>query len=189
MKCFSVILALLVLLLAAAAVFVYSGAYNVSAISRESNWLAWLLRTAREQSVHRNAEGIIPPPLSNPELVRLGFRHYDEMCVICHGAPGIAPGEAHDGLNPKPPHLDQAAKAMSPAELFWVVKNGIKMTGMPAWGPTHSDELIWAMVAFVRQLPEMNAAQYLALRKQAENSHESNDEHEHSGTPAHQHAH
>ena len=67
------------------------------------------------------------------------------------------------GLNPSPPDLAEAALEMSPAELFWVTKNGIKMTGMPAWGVTHDDDAIWPVVAFITKLPELDATQYQAL--------------------------
>jgi len=122
-----------------------------------------------KRSVKRRAEGITPSKdfvLTDPATIRIGFNHYREMCIICHGAPGVKPREAHAGLNPQPPLLAaKLVKGMSPAELFWVIKNGIKMTGMPAWGPTHSDDQIWAIVAFVKQLPTLTAADYRAMQQ------------------------
>ena len=109
------------------------------------------------------------------------------MCVMCHGAPGIEAGEAREGLNPQPPLLAKVKDLVTdpPGELFWVIKNGIKMTGMPAWGPTHSDEKIWAMVAFVRKLPNLSAEEYKVMQQQLSGSdrdhdHGHDDDHAHS---------
>jgi len=147
--------------------FVYSGIYDVSATSQDSGLFRWALETTRERSIDRRGEDIVPPggqELEKPEVVQAGFDHYDEMCVTCHGAPGVEPGEARAGLSPKPPLLAKVAGDIPSGELFWVIKHGIKMTGMPAWGPTHSDDKIWAIVAFVRKLPGMSAAEYRAMR-------------------------
>ena len=180
------ILTIIVVIILAVAVgifFIYSGTYNVAATSEDSTVMHWLLETTRDQSIERRAEGVIPPAegvLTNPQTLRVGFEHYNEMCVVCHGAPGVNPGEAREGLNPKPPLLAKVAKDSSTQELFWVIKHGIKMTGMPAWGPTHSDDKIWAMVAFVKTLPGLSPAQYKAMQQQAEASdHHHDDDHAH----------
>ena len=149
--------------------FIYSGSYNVAATSKDPAFLNWILKTTREHSIDSRYGEITPPDksfLANPKTLRVGFDHYNEMCIVCHGAPGIEPGEARAGLNPRPPILSKVVKDMPDQELFWVIKNGIKMTGMPAWGPTHSDDKIWAMVAFVKTLPNMTPAQYKALQAQ-----------------------
>jgi mono/diheme cytochrome c family protein len=82
------------------------------------------------------------------------------MCVSCHGSPGLEETEVSVGLNPAAPYLVKVAKEIDPNKLFWIIKNGIKMTGMPAWGKTHSDEKIWAIVAFVKKLPNMTVEEY-----------------------------
>ena len=82
------------------------------------------------------------------------------MCAQCHGAPGRAPDAVAKGLNPEPPDFAQNADQWSPAELFWITRNGIKMTGMPAWGATHADEELWAVVAFLMELPRLDARTY-----------------------------
>jgi mono/diheme cytochrome c family protein len=87
--------------------------------------------------------------------------------------------EIHKGLQPEPPELYEGLDEWKPNELFWIVKNGVKMTGMPAWGPTHSDEKIWAIVAFLEKLPHMNAAQYKAMDKQAGPAGEDEHDHDH----------
>lgn len=164
------LLILIVFVLLGGLVFIYSGVYNIAATSKDPALLRWALHTTMERSVERRADTVKLPTdsvLSDPATINTGFRHYNEMCILCHGAPGVKPGEAHAGLNPEPPALAKHAEEMSPGELFWVIKNGIKMTGMPAWGPTHSDADIWAMVAFIKTLPDMTPAHYKALQEAA----------------------
>ncbi|HLW74694.1 MAG TPA: cytochrome c, partial [Gammaproteobacteria bacterium] len=116
-------------------------------------------------SIHARLDAITVPVLTDPVMVEQGFDHYHEMCEGCHLAPGIEDSELRSGLNPQPPLLYKTVPHSSPAELFWTVKNGIKMTGMPAWGVTHDDAKIWAIVAFLEQLPKMTPEQYQAMAK------------------------
>jgi mono/diheme cytochrome c family protein len=162
-RIFTTAVILLVLLLGGGLLFIYSGIYNVAATSRDPAIVRWILSTTMDHSVERRGAEVVSPgdlSLSDPRTLEVGFEHYNEMCTGCHGAPGVEPGEAHDGLNPKPPNLAESAQDMSPGELFWVIKHGVKMTGMPAWGPTHSDAKIWAMVAFVKKLPQITPSDY-----------------------------
>ena len=117
----------------------------------------------------------------------MGFEHYQEMCVTCHGAPGVDRSEIGKGLNPHAPNLSKSTGDMSDAELYWVLKNGIKMTGMPSFGKTHSEEQLWAMVSFVKKLPEMTEEQYqtyVSAHPEGEGmemeEHEHQHEHEHN---------
>src|SRR3546814_3659258 len=96
-------------------------------------------------------------------MVQKGGRYFQKGCQTCHGAPGVARSEIGQGLRPSPPDLSEHARNWSPAELFWIVKNGLKMTGMPAWRPTHSDEDLWAIVAFLMKLPQLSAEEYRAI--------------------------
>lgn len=166
-------------------IFIYTGSYNVAATSRDNAVLRWILETTREESIDRRAENVKAPSesaMQDPQTLRIGFEHYNEMCIVCHGAPGIEPGEAREGLNPEPPLLAKVAGEISSRELFWVIKNGIKMTGMPAWGPTHGDDKIWAMVAFVKKLPELTPEQYKAMQQQAGMKEHTDDHHGHGHT-------
>ena len=118
--------------------FAYSGSYDVSAGSSHSSIVTWLLSTTAHASIERRAKEIEVPDLSDEALARAGVNDFNGMCAGCHGAPGRDPEAMGQGLNPLPPNLAESAAEMSPAELFWVTKNGIKMTGMPAWGVTHA---------------------------------------------------
>ncbi len=93
-------------------------------------------------------------------MINDGFIQYDSMCAMCHGAPGLPESVLHQGLYPEPPELYEEDDEWSASELFWLTKNGIKMSGMPAYGPTHSDEEIWAIVAFLQVLPNLTESDY-----------------------------
>lgn len=150
-----------------ALVLLYSGIYNVAATRAHFAPVAWAMTTLMEHSVRDYASEITPPPPPDSSQVMTGFEHFESMCVTCHGAPGQDRSEIGQGLLPEPPELSEEAEEWSRAELFWIVKHGIKMTGMPAFGPTHDDETIWGIVAFVEKLPEMSAAEYEAYRAAA----------------------
>ena len=158
----TILLTILVLLVIGAGL-VFSGSIDVGADTPHSRLAQWLLSTARARSVASAARGIESVDLEDPALIAMGAAHYVEMCTQCHLAPGMKDSETRTGLNPQPPDLTQGTGRMKDAELFWIVKHGIRMTGMPAWGLTHSDRMIWAMVAFVKKLPTMTPEQYEAL--------------------------
>ena len=131
----------LVLLVAGLVGLAYSGLPSVAASADEPGTLRWLLQTTRQHSVARHAAQIAVPDLSQGELVTAGAADFDAMCAHCHGGPGREPFVAAGDMSPPPPDLAPVAGRRSPAELFWVIKHGIRMTGMPAWGATHSDAL------------------------------------------------
>jgi mono/diheme cytochrome c family protein len=147
-------------------IFIYSGIYNVSAIKPETGISKWVLETTSDNSVEHHAKGIKVPDLTDSEMIKEGFIHYKEMCQSCHGAPGQKETELAKGLNPPAPDLSESGQEMSAEELFWVTKNGIKMTGMPAWGKTHSDDKIWAIVAALKKLHETSAGEYDSYTKE-----------------------
>jgi mono/diheme cytochrome c family protein len=163
---------LFVLLVALAFTLIYTGAYDVSAARPEGSLTRWALSTMMEHSVKRHADDIVVPSLDDSALVSVGYDHYSEMCVSCHGSPAGGQSEAGRGLNPPAPDLSQTAKTWRPADLYWILKNGIKMTGMPAFGPTHDERELWGIVAFVQKLREMSPEKYKAFSSEATNSEE-----------------
>lgn len=171
------------LVFAAAVCIAYSGWIDVAATHEHISGVEWFLRTTQEHSVEARAEHIEVPPLTDPAMIDEGFEHFHSMCVECHGAPGIPPGELGQGLNPAPPALHRGKR--DAAEEFWVVKNGIRMTGMPSFGKTHSDHKIWEIVAFLQQLPSLNASAYAARVRQAGLPAHAGAEHEESGEHPH----
>jgi mono/diheme cytochrome c family protein len=163
-RAFIPILVVLAVVAAGLVGFVYSGWYDVGADVSESGFMRWLLHTTMERSVATRAAQVGPAPdLEDPARIRIGAEHYKEMCVQCHLAPGVDSTEMRTGLNPKPPRLESAAPHLSDQALFWVIKHGVRMTAMPAWGKTHADHEIWALVAFLRRLPGMTARQFRTL--------------------------
>lgn len=151
-----------------ALIFIYSGIYDVSAIRPETGIPRWVLNTTMENSVEHYSEGIKAPNLNDSSLIREGIAHYKEMCEICHDAPGKEESELAKGLNPHAPNLVRAGIHLDPVEMFWITKNGIRMTGMPAWGLTHSDDKIWAIVAAVKKLHDMPPQVYDSIQMESD---------------------
>ena len=157
----------LLALIGAAAVAIYAGLYNIAADVPHTQPVYWLLETIRERSVEAGARDIIlPNDLKDPNRISRGAGQYADMCSGCHLAPGMKRTEISQGLYPRAPELRRKT-TLTPEEQFWVVKHGLKMTGMPAWGVTHDDDLLWDVVAFVRKLPELTPEQYETLVKNA----------------------
>jgi hypothetical protein len=142
--------------------------------------------------VERRASEIDVPNLDDEPLVLAGINDFAAMCAGCHGAPGQQPEAMGQGLNPPAPDLAESAAHMTPAELFWVTKNGIKMTGMPAWGATHEDAALWPVVAFMTGLPELDGTSYrrlLASTKGVGHHGVEEDDHRMAASGAHEHDH
>jgi mono/diheme cytochrome c family protein len=145
--------------------FAFSGMYQAGADVPHWSITRYAIGMIREHAIEHRVADIKPPSLDDPAMVRLGARHYAEMCTGCHLAPGMGHSELRDGLNPRPPDLTRFAP--DPAEAFWVIKHGLKMTAMPAWGATHDDHTIWAIVAFLQKQPRMSADEFHALTANA----------------------
>ena len=136
----------------------WSGGYDVGADAPHSRPVYALLEYARERSVAVRARELRPPALDDPERIRQGAGNYEAMCAGCHLAPGRGPSELSRGLYPAPPDLSR--HEVDPAQAFWTIKHGIKASGMPAWGASMDDAHLWNLVAFLRRLPRMDAAEY-----------------------------
>jgi cytochrome c1 len=163
----AVVAALLLLAAAALLIVIHGGLYDVSATRQHTAPLFWVLEETMRTAVRRRAAGIVAPELTDPKLVQRGFLLHRESCVQCHGAPGVAPGDAGKGLLPVPNNLAQTGSEWSAAEIYWVTKNGLKMTGMPAWGMRYTDDDLWAIVAFVKRMPRLTAGAYAEMDERA----------------------
>jgi mono/diheme cytochrome c family protein len=158
----SVSLMVVIALLAVAfVVFVYSGIYNIGADDHHSKLVFGVIKTLRDRSIELRSAKLSVPNLDDPDLVLKGAEHYAEMCKQCHLAPGIKDAEVRLGMYPQPPDLSQIR--IEPKAAFWVIKHGIKMSAMPAWGSSHDDAAIWSMVAFLQKLPDMSPEQYKSI--------------------------
>jgi len=152
---------LCIVAIAGVAAFVWSGVYNIGADAHHTKPVLALMQALRERSIEHHAENIVLPNLDDPQLILKGAGQYAAMCTGCHLAPGMAENEMRPGLYPQPPEL--ARRRLDPREAFWVIKHGIKMSAMPAWGGSHDDPTIWSMVAFLQKLPGMTPAEYKAI--------------------------
>ena len=160
--------------------YAYSGTFDVAADQPHTAFAQWLLQTTRERSIATRSNGIAAPPLDAPALIGQGANEYAEMCAGCHLAPGMEDTELRQGLNPAAPELAKR-EGTPPAQEFWIIKPGIKMTAMPAWGKTHDDTTIWSIVAFLQKLPTLTPQQYAEMTSNAEAAHEEHEHmHEHS---------
>jgi mono/diheme cytochrome c family protein len=154
------VLILILLGVAGFAAFVYSGAFNVAATNRHWSATYWLLETARVRSIKMHAAGIVVPDgFDDQAKVVAAVDHFSAHCAVCHGAPGAERGELAAGMYPKPPDLADVSKRFTPAELFWILKNGIKMSGMPSMSED-GDDMLWATVGFLEKLPGMTPDDY-----------------------------
>lgn len=176
MKTFKTLLIMAVLGAVAGAGFIYSGAYPMAA--DEPHWplTVKLIETLRERSIAARTKGIEVPKLDDPQLIAEGAEHYVPMCSGCHLGPGTEDTEIRMGLYPQPPKLAEHAHGESHSNMdmsamaarqFWIIKHGLKMTGMPAWGASHDDKAIWGLVAFLQQLPEMSPGEFASLSEAA----------------------
>lgn len=154
-----VVLAFLSLLIIG--LFIWSGLYNIGADDTHTRPVYSVLQTLRERSIAARANDLQLPDLADPARIKQGAGNYNAMCTGCHLGPGMTETELSKGLYPAPPDLTQ--HMVDPREAFWVIKHGIKASGMPAWGKSMDDEYIWNMAAFLQTLPKLNAEQYQAL--------------------------
>jgi len=165
MKIFLSFIGLLAILGAiAAAVFFLGGYYNIAGSAGEPGFVKWLLATVRDASIGRHATDRSPASLNDPATVQAGARAFSQHgCPTCHGGPGVEWAKFADGLRPEPADLKEIANESSPAELFWVIKNGVYMTGMPSFGAIEvPDQEIWSIAAFIKKLPSVTEEDYKA---------------------------
>lgn len=141
----------------------WSGVYDVAASRGHWPITDYFLRFGMENSVRARAPDIQPPPLDDPNRIRLGAAHFHSGCAYCHGAPGnpISPISHH--MLPPPPDLTKGVGEWTDQELFWLVKHGLKYTGMPGWPSQQRDDEVWTLVAFLRRLPGLDVQSYRAL--------------------------
>ena len=179
-------LAMLLLILLIAAGVALGGFYPVAASKSDPPGVGWVLEETMEHGVKASAKGLNAPKLSQADVLE-GGSHFKGMCQACHGGPGAEPEEFAAGMNPKPPNLAEAGQEWTVPEIFWIAKNGIRMSAMPAFGKTDEDDELWKIAAFVKQLPKVSAAKYAALPNAHE--HGMHEEHEHKGGDNHEHSH
>jgi len=168
MKNLPTVLITLVVVALAGLGYVYSGVFDIAADQPHGDLAHWVAETTRERSIAVRSIGIDVPELDVPELIAQGAQEYAQMCAGCHLAPGVDDNEFRQGLYPPAPELaehrhEQGDSRVATAQQFWIVKHGIKMSAMPAWGITHDDATIWSIVAFLQKLPELTPEHYARM--------------------------
>jgi len=159
-----------------AGAFAWSGLYDIGADDHHTRPVFAILQTLRDRSIRSRSEGLTVPNLDDPQLILKGAGQYAAMCTGCHLSPGVDDTELRAGMYPQPPNLSRGH--VDPKEAFWVIKHGIKMSAMPAWGIAgHDDATIWSMVAFLEKLPGMSPAEYRAIVAKAPPDEDMGDDH------------
>ena len=145
-----------------AGVFFFGGYHNVAATAEEPSIVKWMLAQIRSSSVARHATPSPPMSLDDPATVRAGARAYSVRgCPACHGAPGVNWEKFSEGMRPYPPDLKEVAKQRDAQQLFWVIRNGINMSGMPGFALIQvPDQELWSIAAFVKKLEAVSEADY-----------------------------
>jgi cytochrome c553 len=167
-KLIGLLLAGAVALVVGAIAFAWSGVGDIAASQGHYLFVERFLEFGMRNAVARHAKGIeAPANLDDPNLIRLGAAHFHRGCAFCHGAPGIPVNPIARHMLPAPPDLAVSMRPWNEGELFWIVKHGFKYTGMPGWVAIEREDEIWAVVAFLRRLSEIDAERYkdLALGK------------------------
>lgn len=156
----------LVLLGAAALATIYFGLFDTTATTPHNPIVDWAAHTTFIRSVRRRTanEGIRAPAAFTPEQVRAGLTQYAADCAACHGAPGVARAPWVRQMIPSPPYVIDAARRFTPAQLYFILEHGAKMTAMPAWGETRTPAELWNYVALLEAMPEMAPADFAQLR-------------------------
>lgn len=162
MKHVKIALVLIFVFVLGIGIFIGSGLYNIGADSPHWKITYAVIKVMRERSLDYHSSGITAPSnLNDPQLILKGAGQYAAMCTNCHLAPGKKNSELRLGLYPLPPNLSKVR--VNPREAFWVIKHGLKLSAMPAWGMSHDDATIWSMVAFLQKLPNMTPEQYKVI--------------------------
>ncbi|WP_406857718.1 cytochrome c [Alsobacter sp. KACC 23698] len=167
MRFLAVVGALAILVGIGAAVYLFGGFYSVAAQVEDPAVMNWALVQIRSRSIRRNAADAPPPDFQG--RVAAGAKAFVQRgCPTCHGAPGMEWAKFSEGLNPSPPDLKDIAGGLEPQHIFWVVKHGIRMTGMPSFAAAGvADDEIWSIAAFVKQLPKASEGDFKAWTGQA----------------------
>ena len=162
MRLLAFIGALAIIVAIVAAVYFFGGFYSVAGTQDDPAPVKWALTNVRTASINRHATDAPPIPLDNPANIQAGAKAFQARgCWNCHGAPGVEWAKFSEGLRPDPPDLKDVVNERRPNELFWVIKNGINMTGMPSLEKAEvPDQEIWTIVAFLKKLPNVSEADY-----------------------------
>jgi mono/diheme cytochrome c family protein len=138
--------------------FLWIGSRGISARAEPGAVETVVARTMRGFAIPRGERARSNPVKPTPEVIAEGMAHYADHCAVCHANDGSGETDMGRGLYPKPPDMRQAAtQSLSDGELFYIIENGVRLTGMPAWstGTPQGEEASWHLVHFIRRLPQL----------------------------------
>jgi cytochrome c553 len=162
-RCWLVCVGAAVVVVLGLILYAWSGLYNIAASEPHLEVTHWFLDFGMRRAVSTHSLTISAPDLDDPDLITLGAEHFQGGCATCHGAPNQTRSPIVEQMLPRPPDLTRAAKTWTAEQLFWIVKHGLKFTGMPAWVAQGRDDEVWAVVAFLRALPDITSSRYRVL--------------------------
>lgn len=179
------------LALLAAVLFIWFGVFNISATEKHWGVTTKLLDVVRERSIETRSKDIHAPSMDAAVSLSKGAKNYAAMCAQCHLAPKMEPTELNLGLYPQPPLFYNSDEKRELASTYWIIKNGLKLTGMPAWGAFHTEQQLWELALFVTKLKGMNEGEYKELVGEGGHSHAGGEDHSPDNTtekePEHSH--
>ena len=187
MKSMGIAISIVLVIGAGALLYAWTGWYHIGATVPHWDLTSGFIEMVRDRSIVSQSGDIRMPDLDKAEVRSRALPHYQEMCRYCHGAPGYGPKEFASGLYPLPPEMTdgQLQEEWNSAQIYWIIKHGIKMTGMPAFGPTHTDRELWGLVALTEQMPRMTPDQYEQALEQISSGH-GHQGHSHGGGQPHE---
>jgi mono/diheme cytochrome c family protein len=154
---------LVLFVLALVGIGLLTGAYivttGVSARPEPSRLEAVTARTLRSIAIRARLRGITNPVPASDAVIKEGMEHFADHCAVCHGNDGSGDTEMGRGLYPRAPDMRLAAtQNLSDGELFYIIENGVRLTGMPAWstGTKDGETSSWHLVHFIRHLPKLS---------------------------------
>jgi mono/diheme cytochrome c family protein len=137
---------------------------GLSARATPTHLEAMMARNARHLSIPANAREARNPVAGNPENLRDARLHFADHCATCHGNNGGGDTLIGRGLYPKPPDLRASeTQKLSDGELFWIIENGVRFTGMPAFATPAAENDSWKCVLFIRRLPQLTAEERIEM--------------------------
>ncbi|MFZ0592225.1 MAG: c-type cytochrome [Bryobacteraceae bacterium] len=160
-----------------------------SANARPTAAETWIARKVRAMAVPNDMKQKNNPVPNSPEILSDARAHWADHCAACHGNDGSGQSEMGPHLYPPTPDMRKPdTQRMTDGELFYIIQNGIRLSGMPAWGADHSAEDSWKLVRFIRHLPNLSPSELEEMEKlNPKTPQELEEEHEHSTTDHHHH--
>jgi mono/diheme cytochrome c family protein len=197
----SVVATLLVIAAVVGGLLFYIRGHGFSARA-EPSWMEKVMaRNARKIATPADAASLKNPRLQQTDdMIGEADEHFVEHCGVCHGSDGRGNTTIGQNLYPRAPDMTEPdTQQLSDGELYYIISNGIRLTGMPAWGSEDTSEAIWDLVSLIRRLPKLSPDESKRLQmlategepapEKSDDSSKTNAEPEKPGKAPHKHTH